>query len=78
MVPPREPDRLARLVRYPARPPVAMGRVSRTPDGRARVCSPSQTRTAGSEVPLDPPERNTGNFRRVGGLRLLQPEDVLG
>ena len=56
VVAPHEPERLARLVRYLVRPPVAMGRVSRTPEGRARVRTPSHPRTGERQELLDPLE----------------------
>ena len=54
LVAPHEPDRLARLVRYLVRPPLATGRVTRTPQGRVLVATPPDPRTGEREQLLDP------------------------
>jgi hypothetical protein len=54
VVGPDEPDRMGRLVRYLVRPPVAGGRVSRTPEGEVRVRTPPHPLTGERKEVLDP------------------------
>ena len=53
---PDEGERLERLARYVARPPLAVGLVEETEEGRIRVRTPPDPRTGEREVELDPVE----------------------
>ncbi len=53
---PEEGERLERLARYVTRPPLAVGLVEETGEGRIRVRTPPDPRTGTTEVELDPEE----------------------
>jgi hypothetical protein len=53
---PHEGERLERLARYVARPPLAVGLVEETEEGRIRVRTPPDPRTGETEVVLEPVE----------------------
>jgi hypothetical protein len=53
---PQEGERLERLARYVARPPLAVGLVEETGEGKVRVRTPPDPRTGTTEMELDPVE----------------------